>query len=138
MRNKFINTLVLVTIIVHIGCTTRNQSKVYYISSGGDDDNTGLTKNTPWKTLTRINRETFQPGDAILLESCGVWNGQLRPLGSGGRGKRSTISCYSNGFHAFGKVALVAGFHSLCVLYFQDAWRHRLISAFVIETQPIS
>lgn len=83
--------------IVHIGCTMRNQSKAYYISPGGNDDNTGLTKNTAWKTLTRINRETFQPGDAILLESGGVWNGQLRPLGSGERGKRITVSCYGKG-----------------------------------------
>ncbi len=97
MRNKFINTLVLATIIVHIGCTTGNQSKAYYISPVGDDDNTGLTKRTAWKTLERINCETFQPGDAILLESGGTWNGRLRPLGSGEYGNRITISSYGKG-----------------------------------------
>jgi len=32
----------------------------------------------------------------------------------------------SIGFHAFGKLALEAGFHALRVLYFQDAWGRRL------------
>ncbi|RIH63746.1 right-handed parallel beta-helix repeat-containing protein [Mariniphaga sediminis] len=97
MRNKLTGIILLLIIVVHIGCTTQNRLKNYYISPDGNDDNTGLTKKTAWKTLERVNRETFHPGDAILFESGGTWNGHLRPLGSGERGKMITISSYEEG-----------------------------------------
>lgn len=97
MKNSNIHFILFLLFVLHTGCTTNNQSKIYYISPNGDDNNTGLTKSCAWKSLERINRDTFQPGNTILFESGGVWNGQLRPLGSGERGKRITISSYGKG-----------------------------------------
>lgn len=97
MKNKFTDLILLLIIIVHVGCTTHNPSKNYYISPKGNDNNTGLSKRTAWKSLERVNRKTFRPGDAILFESGGTWNGNLRPLGSGDRGNRITISSYGKG-----------------------------------------
>ncbi len=97
MKNKISGNILLLMIFVHLASTALGQAKNYYISPTGNDDHTGLTKSRAWKTLERINRETFQPGDAILFESGGTWNGNLHPLGSGERGKMITISSYGKG-----------------------------------------
>ena len=97
MKNIFTYIILFFTFIVHNACTTDNKSNNYYISPKGNDSNTGLSKGTAWKSLERINRETFQPGDAILFESGGTWNGNLRPQGSGKRGNMITISSYGEG-----------------------------------------
>ena len=46
----------------------------YYISSSmGSDTNDGRTKETPWKTLAKINTGTYNPGDSILLKCGDTW-----------------------------------------------------------------
>ncbi|MGG4146333.1 discoidin domain-containing protein [Paenibacillus algorifonticola] len=67
----------------------------YYIdSAGGNDANNGTSTATAWKTLTKVNATTFQPGDQILFKSGGVWNGQLWPKGSGAAGSPIKIDKY--------------------------------------------
>jgi len=41
---------------------------VYYVSSFGDDDNPGTSPTRAWRSLKRISRTSFGPGDSILLE----------------------------------------------------------------------
>jgi hypothetical protein len=56
----------------------------YYIdSTSGTDANSGTSPATAWKTLSKVNASTFQPGDHVLFKSGGVWTGQLWPKGSG-------------------------------------------------------
>ena len=57
--------------------------KTYFVSPSGNDNATGLSVKDAWKSLDKINRTEFQPGDQILLESGAVWNGQLKLKGSG-------------------------------------------------------
>jgi hypothetical protein len=83
--------------IINFGCTSNNQSKTYYVSQGGNDNNTGLSRNAAWKTIEKVNSVTYQPGDAIRFELGGVWNGQLRPQGNGMSGKSIVISSYGKG-----------------------------------------
>ncbi len=73
------------------------QSRTRYVSSAGNDDNSGRSPKTAWKTIERVNRETFQPGDAIFFNAGDVWNGQLRPRGSGAPGKPIRIDRYGKG-----------------------------------------
>ena len=96
MRKELTGIMLLLMMIANLGWSA-DQSKNYYISPDGNDDQSGLTKRTAWKTLERVNRETFRPGDAILFESGGVWTGYLRPLGSGEREKQIIIGSYGNG-----------------------------------------
>lgn len=49
----------------------------------GDDSFTGLAPDQAWKTLAKVNATEFQPGDRILFKAGEVWNGQLKPKGSG-------------------------------------------------------
>jgi hypothetical protein len=75
-------------------CASGVRANTYFISPRGDDSRSGLSVNEAWKTLDRLNRAVFQPGDRILFESGGVWNGQLKPQGSGEAGKPIIMSSY--------------------------------------------
>ncbi len=82
------------------GCALAPQStggRVYYVAADGDDGNSGRSPATAWKTLERVNRETFGPGDAILFRAGDVWNGQLRPLGSGAQDKPIRLDRFGAG-----------------------------------------
>ncbi len=72
----------------------------YYVdSAGGVDGNNGTSTSTPWKTLTKVNNTTFQPGDFILFKAGGVWTGttQLNPKGSGTTNNPIVIDMYGTG-----------------------------------------
>lgn len=45
----------------------------YYVSNGGSDDQDGLSPETAWATLDRVNQAPLAHGDAVFLERGGVW-----------------------------------------------------------------
>jgi hypothetical protein len=90
-------TILALMVILHSGCTSEPQRTIFYISPEGNDSNSGLSEDAAWKTIERVNRETFQAGSAILFEAGGVWNGQMRPRGEGKPGKPIIISSYGKG-----------------------------------------
>jgi hypothetical protein len=51
---------------------------VYYVSPTGDDGNPGTSPAAAWRTLDRVNRTSFGPGDGILLEGGETFAGCLR------------------------------------------------------------
>ncbi len=87
--------LFFISIITIINTTA--QSKTYFLSPSGNDSNSGLSIEKAWKTIDKINQFVFQAGDAILLESGGVWRGQLFPKGSGEEGKPIILASYGDG-----------------------------------------
>ncbi|MBZ3900434.1 right-handed parallel beta-helix repeat-containing protein [Streptomyces scabiei] len=68
----------------------------YYVSASGSDSNAG-TSSAPWRSLTKVNSTTFQPGDVIRFEAGDSWTGQLWPKGSGTEGAPITIDSYGVG-----------------------------------------
>lgn len=72
-------------------------SAVYYIDSqAGDDSSDGLTEETAWQSLEKLNTVQFQPGSTILLKRGSVWQGQLRPHGSGTEDEPITLDAYGD------------------------------------------
>lgn len=70
----------------------------YYIDNlNGNDNNSASAPSLAWKSLGKINQETFAPGDSILFKSGGVWDGNLSFRGSGQPGKPIVIGKYGNG-----------------------------------------
>lgn len=63
---------------------TYNQSSAtftgtaYYVSNSGNDQNDGLTPETAWATLDKVNSANFKAGDAVLFERGGMWRGSIR------------------------------------------------------------
>jgi len=93
MKSLFLTLLILISFLSNVYC----KSNTYYISLTGDDNNTGLSAKKSWKSLDRVNKEVFQPGDVILFKAGEVWKGQLHPQGSGSEGKPITIDRFGEG-----------------------------------------
>ena len=52
--------------------------KTFYVSNSGDDSNDGLTPQTAWKTLDKINdKDSVCPDCNILFERGGLWRGYV-------------------------------------------------------------
>ncbi|MEW6358361.1 MAG: right-handed parallel beta-helix repeat-containing protein [Planctomycetota bacterium] len=72
------------------------QGATYYVSNDGSDDNDGRTPETAWRTIARVNRHAFAPGDVIRLRRGDCWREQLIPH-SGEEGRPVTYTSYGEG-----------------------------------------
>lgn len=50
----------------------------YYVSQLGNDNNSGISPQEAWKTIDKVNRMDFEPGDRILFEGGQTFNGSIR------------------------------------------------------------
>ncbi len=60
--------------------TPPKTERVYYFSYKGDDQNDGMTPETPWKSLSRLSRVI--PNSTVLFERGGVYRGGKNPAKS--------------------------------------------------------
>ncbi|MGQ9729763.1 MAG: choice-of-anchor Q domain-containing protein [Candidatus Zipacnadales bacterium] len=68
----------------------------YYVSNEGSDENDGLSPQTAWATLDRVNQGPFNPGEVILFRRGDTWRGQLIPF-SGSEEGPITYGAYGKG-----------------------------------------
>ena len=70
--------------------------KKYYVSNNGNDENDGLTPETAWATLVKVNGMAFgshlKSGDGVFFERGGIWRGQIANHSEG-----ITYSAYGEG-----------------------------------------
>ena len=78
-------------------CNGATSGAYYLDSAAGSDSNDGMSPATAWKTLTKINGVTFQPGNKLCLKAGGSWTGQLAPKGSGTSAAPIVIDQYGSG-----------------------------------------
>jgi hypothetical protein len=69
----------------------------YHVSPDGNDGNDGLTVDTPWRTVAKVNGIVFAPGDHILFARGGVWREQLKPICSGTAPAPIVFGAYGTG-----------------------------------------
>lgn len=77
--------------ILHSTTDVKYTGKAYYVSNSGNDVNDGLSEETSWSTLDKVNTVELQPGDAVFFERNGLWRGRL--IGQNG----VTYSAYGTG-----------------------------------------
>ncbi len=53
------------------------QGTAYYVSNQGSDDNDGLSPESAWASLERVNSAALEPGDGVYFQRGGLWRGQL-------------------------------------------------------------
>ena len=89
-------------------------SAIYYVdASNGADTNDGLKKSSAWKTLKKVEKSSFSPGDFVLFKSGEVWNEQLEFNSSGNKGNPITLGAYGTGAQPkFTHSSLVTGWSS--------------------------
>src|SRR5580692_4237328 len=102
-------TLVLAAIMLSIGrragfaMSTPDASRTYYISStSGNDANDGQSPAKAWQHLSKIylksiSKDTFQPGDSVLLKRGDQWDGQIRLQGNGTAQNPIRLGAYGEG-----------------------------------------
>lgn len=89
--------LLLPLLVCLIVPASRLSAADYHVSPNGNDQADGLTPATAWRSLSRANETTYQPGDRLLLQCGGRWSGWLRPKGSGIQDKPILLGRYGDG-----------------------------------------
>lgn len=76
-----------------------SQSTYYIDATNGNDNNNGLSVSTPWKTISKVNNQTFNAGDQILFKRNEIWNGERLYIENitGSTANNVTYSDYGNG-----------------------------------------
>ena len=93
MRTTFI-----ITIVVALGLGGVASGTTYYVSSSlGNDANSGTSVGAAWKTIAKVNGQTFQAGDSILFRRGDIWNESLVPSSSGAAGNPIAFDAYGTG-----------------------------------------
>ncbi|MBB6462331.1 right-handed parallel beta-helix repeat-containing protein [Flammeovirga kamogawensis] len=75
----------------------------YYVDAiNGNDSNNGISENTAWKTLDKVNALTLKAGDALYFKAGVEIYGTLKPKGSGNSENPIIIGKY--GGEAYAKI----------------------------------
>jgi len=104
LTRKFLLVLILVLSISYacnkdaITSPPMNTSSVYYLdSNNGNDQNDGLSPETAWKSLDKLNEIKLRAGWQVLFKAGTVYNGRLKPQGSGVAEKPIIIDMFGDG-----------------------------------------
>src|ERR1035437_3855323 len=81
----------------HATASTSASATTYYVANNGNDANSGTTTSLPWKTISKVNSITFNPGDIILFRRGDTWSEILTPQGSGNTSSPITYDAYGSG-----------------------------------------
>ena len=74
------------------------EGATFYVDKDkGDDQNNGLGQNSPWKTIGRLNKNQYKPGDIILLKKNQIWREKLVFQNSGTTSQPIKIGAYGDG-----------------------------------------
>src|SRR4051794_14436815 len=68
----------------------RRMLSTYYVSTSGNDQHSGTSQSSAWKTITKVNSVAFKPGDKILFQGGQTFTGSIKPL-SGGSSTRPIV-----------------------------------------------
>jgi hypothetical protein len=76
---------------------TKSQHQTFYVDSErGQDSADGLSADSAWQSLERVNAADFVPGDTIRFKCGGRWRGSLQPA-SGDETAPITYTSYGRG-----------------------------------------
>tara|TARA_B100001057_G_scaffold175101_1_gene175725 strand:- start:7521 stop:9770 length:2250 start_codon:yes stop_codon:yes gene_type:complete len=96
-------------------------ANVYYVSSSfGNDSNSGLSIQTPFKSIEKLNSINFNPGDSIYFKSGDYWEGMFWLKGSGTLTEPIVVDVYGGNARP-----IINGFgYQASILIFNDQHIH--------------
>ena len=68
----------------------------YYVSTSGNDSSSGTSPGEAWKTISKLNEQSFNQGDHIFFERGGTWLGMLHLKGSGSPSQPIVVSAFGD------------------------------------------
>jgi parallel beta-helix repeat protein len=111
------------TLPLKVSAADTNDGHTYYVSNDGNDGLAGTSPETAWKSLDKVNAQTFSPGDQILFKRGDKWeNKTLYPKGSGSDGNPIKIASYGDSQKALPAIAANAQVNDAVYLYNQQYW----------------
>jgi parallel beta-helix repeat protein len=73
-------------------------ASTYYVDQvNGNNSGSGLSEASAWKTITKVNSFSFQPGDNVLFRCGQTWREKLNLTKSGSSSSYITIASYGSG-----------------------------------------
>lgn len=86
-------------LILLVLCATTLQAKNYYISTQGNDSNSGLTPAAAWQSITKLNTSfnLIVAGDSVLFKCAEIFYGSILIVKSGTAALPIVISSYGTG-----------------------------------------
>ena len=97
MRKKTTLAIIFSTVLILGIKASYAEAATYYVSNSGNDTNSGTSESQSWKSIDKVNKSTFQPGDNILLKRGDIWREQLTVPSSGTEGHLITFGAYGSG-----------------------------------------
>ena len=115
----FSKKITLAILLVFIMANSKAQ--VYYVSSSlGNDLNDGLSIQSPFQSLNKLNTMQFNPGDSIYFKSGDYWEGMLWLKGSGSITQPIVVDVYGGN-----NKPIINGFgYQASILIFNDQHIH--------------
>src|SRR5258708_37379070 len=85
-------------ILFILSIVSRASATNYYLSGKGNDQQSGTSALTPWRSLKKLSEvmQLLQPGDSILFERGSVFAGELKLIVSGKPGKEIYVAAYDS------------------------------------------
>lgn len=74
--------------------TTSSEAATYYVRNGGNDSANGLSHETAWSSLSKINSHNFAAGDQVLLHEGHRFVGQIVVDWAGTSSQRAVVGAY--------------------------------------------
>jgi parallel beta-helix repeat protein len=89
--------MAIITKILFLSLLNPLYAEKYYVSAQGNDDSPGNAIASPWRTLDRVNKQKFSPGDTIYFRCGDIFRGQLLINNSGDTEKQIVFTNYGKG-----------------------------------------
>lgn len=73
-----------------------SEGATYYVANSGSDNQDGMSPETAFKTIDKLNTIQFMPGDHIYFKTGDVFKGAFKPKGSGKEGYPIVVASYGD------------------------------------------
>jgi len=114
-----LSTKKITLIIISIFLLGNAKSQVYYVSSSlGNDQNDGLSIQSPFQSIEKLNSMVFSPGDSINFKSGDYWEGMFWLKGSGVSNNSIVVDIYGG----VGKATINGNGYQSCILIYNDEY----------------
>lgn len=103
MTNKCLSLLKITTVFVLLisffssAYSTALAATYYVDATNGANSNTGTSQGLAWRSISKVNSSTFNPGDKILFKRGESWNERLSIPSSGSSGNPIIFNAYGEG-----------------------------------------
>jgi len=109
----------------------------YYLANAGNDNNTGTSSGSPWKTITKLNTVIYAPGDTVFFLSGDTFRGSILISQSGNAGLKIAFTSYGSG-----DKPIISGANSiinwtLSGSYYQANFTQAVVNFFVNDKEQI-